>query len=187
VDGAPIIMKSGVGLEKEPLMVAQLCVFITIVLSSASICAWGQARGEITEITYESCSSWIGPMGKFVLKKDLRATLTALNFKSETPESITYRGHFNDFESLATAFKDNKFFGLAKNYSSEAFDLNIVIISAVRNGKRTVVVDYGQAGPDSLLKLEHLLYDVTRKNLKWGKSGVVSPGYSKCTGRELGR
>jgi len=155
-------------------------VFVVVVLASwivATRPASNQTKHRISEITFQEESSWVRLMGRYVLRRDHTATLIVPDFKSDTPRLLVFCGVYHDFDRLAGTMEDLGFFKLKSKYESDDYDANTVTVTAVRNGVRKTVVDYGNAGPENLLALKKLMRSEMRK-ISWkAAEEATTPGF----------
>jgi hypothetical protein len=141
--------------------VCQLCAPLTMAQKRTS---------PITEITYEETSSWQGLMARYVFRPNGEASMTVPNFRSETPRTVTFTGKFPHFRTLAESLATSGFFKLQGRCTADEYDASMVVISAVRNGKRKTIRDYGRACPASFIETADLIRRLAR-GVKWSRFG----------------
>jgi hypothetical protein len=140
-------------------VVCQLCAPLTMAQ---------QKTPAVTEITFEQTSSWQGLMARYVFRQNGEASMTVPNVRSETPRTITFTGRFLHFPTLVKSLETNGFFKLQNQCTAEEYDATMVVISAVRNGKRKTISDYGRACPPSFIAVADLIRDLAR-DVKWSR------------------
>lgn len=126
----------------------------------------------ITEISLERTPCFGScPVDKVVLRADGTATYTGTRFVERLGE---FQGTFSprDFQRLAGLLTSQRFFNLRNRYAAPATDLPSRITTAVRNGARKTVTNYGDAGPVSLWTVEVAILGVASE-IRWEKAGEV--------------
>lgn len=154
-------------------------IFITLVLAVALTAVAAQKRkgvpqnqprgggGEqITEITLERTACFgTCPIYKITLRRDGTATYVGRRFVDRIG---TYKGNVYGFERLAQFVEAQGFFKMNNEYTVAVTDLPSAITSAVRQGQRKTVTDYGDKEPLELWAIEHAIDGIVA-NTKWEK------------------
>jgi hypothetical protein len=158
---------------------ALLTLSIIIVVVSNGFAA---STRRITEITIEENSSWQGFLYKYVLRSDGSATLYSPDWKAAEIRRVAFTGRFLDFDRLAESIERQGFFRLNHKYVSRVFDEDTVVVTAVRDGRRYEVLNYGDTGPVKLWAIENLIRGAA-KEVKWDKTTITPSSTSRPTNR----
>jgi hypothetical protein len=157
-------------------------IFITLILVTALTVTAQKRKGnpqnerrggeQITEITLERTACFGAcPMYKITLMRDGTATYVGRRFVDRVG---TYKGNVYGFERLAQFVESQGFFKLNNEYTVAVTDLPSTITSAVRQGQRKTIVDYGNIAPLELWAIEQSIDGIVA-NTRWEKvSGKVS-------------
>jgi hypothetical protein len=96
-------------------------------------------------------------MARYVLKKNLKATMIVPSVRNEKVEMINFEGQFSGFDRLAAAVENSSFFRLKDEYSTGDSDPTLIAVSVVRKGKSKSVRDFGGACPSNCLAVQNLI------------------------------
>jgi hypothetical protein len=152
-------------------------IFITLILVTALTVTAQKRKGnpqnerarggeQITEITLERTACFgTCPMYKITLRRDGTATYIGRRFVDRVG---TYKGNVYGFERLAQFVESQGFFKLNNEYTVAVTDLPSTITSAVRQGQRKTIVDYGNIAPLELWAIEQAIDGIVA-NTKWEK------------------
>jgi hypothetical protein len=114
----------------------------------------------IQQITMEGMCRGCG-ISKLIFRRNGATTLMStgiLGMEHSCQGTVTPA----DFESVAALMVREKFFDLNDVYKAPVFDAPQVTISAVVGGRRHSVVNYGEAGPPNLKRLEDAISALSR-------------------------
>lgn len=123
---------------------------------------------QITEISLEHTGCFGScPRYKVTFRKVGTAIYVGKDFVSRKG---TYRGKFDGypFISLARLIYRSGFFNMKDRYRASFTDLDTMIVSVVRNGKRVTVENYGGVAPIELWGIA-MAIDAATEDIKWVK------------------
>ena len=109
---------------------------------------------------YGSC-----PVYKLTLGRDGTATFVGVAHVSKVG---TYTAKFGGFDRLAQAIVQRRFYHLSAKYTASVTDLPHTITTVVSGGKRKIVDNYADTGPQSLWEIQAMI-DGVAAELQWEK------------------
>ncbi len=139
---------------------------LLIALLAAPQAARAQAAATITEITVEHTGCFgTCPVYKVILRQSGTATFIGTRYVTKLG---TYTAFFGGFDHLARAIAARQFAGFKPVYTRPVTDSPSVETGLVAGGKRKIVVNYADTGPQALWEIQAMI-DGAAAELEWKK------------------